>query len=301
MTTSPDVVAPATVRDIRTPDGRMLRTYEAGDYDGLLVLVHHGTPCSGVLAPWWAQDAAEKGIRLVGYDRPGYAGSDRHPGRSVADVAADAAAIADALGAERFATWGVSGGGPHALACAALLPERVVAAATLASVAPYDADGLDWFAGMGQDNLDEFGAALQGEIPLREYLAPASAGLVAAPPGALADEMRSLLPPVDVAALTGPVGEFSQEWLVGGQRGGYEGWLDDDLAFARDWGFDLADIRVPVMLLQGRHDLMVPFAHGEWLAGRIPTAQPRLTDDDGHMTLIADLAPVHAWLVQQAS
>lgn len=300
MTTTPDVVAPATVRDVRTADGRTLRTYEAGDPDGLLVLVHHGTPCSGVLAPWWAQDAAAKGIRLVGYDRPGYAGSDRHPGRSVADVAADAVAIADALGAGRFATWGVSGGGPHALACAALLPDRVVAAATLASVAPYGADGLDWFAGMGQDNLDEFGAALEGEAPLREYLAAASAGLVAAPPGALADEMRSLLPAVDVAALTGPVGEFSQEWLVGGQRGGYEGWLDDDLAFARDWGFALSDIRVPVLLLQGRHDLMVPFAHGEWLAGQIPTAQPRLTDEDGHMTLIADLAPVHGWLVQQA-
>jgi pimeloyl-ACP methyl ester carboxylesterase len=292
-------VATATEHDIRTPDGRVLHAYDAGDPHGELVLVHHGTPCSGILARWWADDAAARGLRLVGYDRPGFGGSDRRPGRSVADVAADAATIADALSAPRFRTWGVSGGGPHALACAALLPDRVIAAATVASVAPFGADGLDWFAGMGQDNVDEFGAALAGEGELRPYLANASAELVAAGRQGLVEAFGSIVSPVDVAVLTGEVGEFVHAWLVGGQRAGYEGWLDDDLAFVRDWGFDLAGIRVPVLLLQGREDLMVPFAHGEWLASRVPTVQTRLTDDDGHLTLISDLAPVHDWLRRQ--
>lgn len=293
---STHAIAPATERDIRTPDGRVLRAYDAGDPQGELVLVHHGTPCSGILAGWWADDAAARGLRLVGYDRPGYGGSDRQPGRSVADVVADAATIADALGAPRFRTWGVSGGGPHALACAALLPDRVIAAATLASVAPYPADGLDWFAGMGQDNVDEFGAALAGEAELRPVLANGSAELIAGGPEGLIEAFGSILPPVDAAVLTGDVGEFIYAWLAGGQRAGYEGWLDDDLAFVRDWGFDLASIRVPVLLLQGREDLMVPFAHGEWLATRVPTAQTRLTHDDGHLTLVSDLGPVHEWL-----
>jgi pimeloyl-ACP methyl ester carboxylesterase len=283
-------------QDVRTADGRILHLYEAGDPHGELVVVHHGTPCSGILAAWWAGDALARGIRLVGYDRPGYGGSDRHPGRSVADAAGDCAAIADAYGAPRFRTWGVSGGGPHALACAALLPDRIVSAATLASVAPFTAD-LDWYAGMGQDNLDEFAAAVAGEPALRPYLAQASANAVAADPAGLVDVLASLLPPVDLAALRGELGSFMYDWLAAGQRNGYLGWLDDDLAFVRDWGFDLAAIGVPVLVVQGRHDLMVPFAHGQWLAARVPGAEPRLSDQDGHLTLIADLGPVHQWLL----
>ena len=295
---NPPAVATAKEHDLRTPDGRNLRLYEAGDPQGELILVHHGTPCSGILAAWWGEDATTRGIRLVGYDRPGYGGSDRHIGRSIADVAGDSAAIADALGHERFRTWGVSGGGPHALACAALLPDRVLAAAALASVAPFAADGLDWYAGMGQDNLDEFGAAVAGEEALRPYLAEASAQLVAAGPGGLADAMRSLLPDVDVTALTGAFAEFMYAWLAGGQRNGFEGWLDDDLAFIRPWGFDAGSIGVPVLIVQGRHDLMVPFAHGEWLAAHVAGATAWLTPDDGHLTLFANLAPVHTWLLE---
>lgn len=297
MTTS--AVAVAREHEIRAPDGRRLRVYEAGDPRGEFVLVHHGTPCSGILAGWWAADAAARGIRLVGYDRPGYGGSDRHPGRSVVDVAVDSAAIADALGAGPFRTWGVSGGGPHVLACAALLGERVTAAAALASIAPYGSEGLDWLAGMGQDNLDEFGAVTQGEETLRAYLTQASAQVVAAGPDGLASEFRSILPNVDVAVLTGDVAQFMYAWLAGGQRNGYEGWLDDDLAFVRGWGIDLESIGVPVLLVHGRHDLMVPFTHGQWLATHIPGATARLTDDDGHLTLITNVGDVHAWLLEQ--
>src|SRR4051812_24324231 len=140
--------------------------------------MHHGTPASGCPSGWMADDAAERGALLVGYDRPGYGGSTRQPGRSVADAAADTAAGAGAYGAHRFRTWGISGGGPHALACAALLPGRVISAASLASVAPYDADGLDFLAGMGTDNVEEFGVAAQGEKPLRPMLAMMREGLL---------------------------------------------------------------------------------------------------------------------------
>jgi pimeloyl-ACP methyl ester carboxylesterase len=298
VTTSNFAVADAREHVIRAPNGRRLRAYEAGDPAGDVVLVHHGTPCSGILARWWAEDAIARGIRLVGYDRPGYGGSDRQPGRSVADAVDDASAIADALGVERFRTWGISGGGPHALACAVLLPDRVIAAATLASVAPYGAEGLDWLAGMGQDNLDEFGAAVAGEEVLRPYIAEASAQLITAGPAGLAAAFRSILPDVDVAALSGDVAQFMYAWLAGGQRNGFEGWIDDDLAFVRDWGFDLSSVGVPLLVLQGRHDLMVPFAHGGWLAAHIPGATARLTDDDGHLTLMTKVAAVHAWLLE---
>jgi pimeloyl-ACP methyl ester carboxylesterase len=283
--------------EVRTRDGRLLAVVDAGDPDGDLVLVHHGTPSSGKLASWWVDDAAARGIRLVGFDRPGYGASDRHPGRTVADVATDALAIADALGVGEFRTWGVSGGGPHALACAALLPDRILSAAALAPVAPYEAEGLDWFAGMGQDNLDEFGAANEGEEPLRPYLSAAREGMLAAGAEGLADEMRSLLPSADVAVLTGDVLQFMYDWIADGLAAGCEGWLDDDLAFVAPWGFDLDSIAVPVLLVQGRQDLMVPYAHAEWLIKRIPGVEPRLLEDQGHLSLLADLAPVHEWLL----
>lgn len=297
MTTS--VYSVANEREIFTSDGRRLHLYEAGDPDGDLVLVHHGSPGSGLLWDRWAEDAVSRGIRLVGYDRPGYDGSDRRAGRTVADVAADAAAIADACGVSRFRTWGGSGGGPHALACAALLPDRVIAAATLASVAPYGVDGLDWFTGMGQDNIDEFSAARAGEASLRPYLATISPQVVAAGPDGLAEAMQTLLPAVDVAILTGELASFLHESMARGQRHGVDGWLDDDLAFARPWGFEVAAISVPLLLVQGRHDKMVPFGHGQWLASHIPGVTAELTDEDGHLTLIARVSDVHAWLLAQ--
>lgn len=283
--------------EVRARDGRLLSVAEAGDSAGELVLVHHGTPSSRKLAGWWADDAAARGIRLVGFDRPGYGDSDRHPGRTVADVAADASAIADALGVGQFRTWGVSGGGPHALACAALLPDRILSVAALAPVAPYEADGLDWFAGMGQDNLDEFGAADEGEEPLRHYLSAAREGMLAAGAEGMAEEMRSLLPSADVAVLTGDVLQFMYDWIADGLTNGYEGWLDDDLAFVAPWGFDLSTIEVPVLLVHGRQDLMVPYAHADWLIKQIPGVEPRLLEDQGHLSLLADLAPVHEWLL----
>jgi pimeloyl-ACP methyl ester carboxylesterase len=228
---------------------------------------------------------------------PGYGGSDRHPGRRVADVAADTAVLAGALGVDRFGTWGISGGGPHALACAALLPERVVATACLAGVAPYDAEGLDWFAGMGQDNIEEFGAAVAGEQPLRDYLDGHRAQLLASTPQTMQAAMESLLPEVDRAVFSGQHAEFLHAWITTGLLPGYDGWLDDDLAFVSDWGFELSDIATPVLVMQGEHDLMVPFAHGQWLASHVAGADVVLSPDDGHLTLLDQIGRTHGWLL----
>jgi pimeloyl-ACP methyl ester carboxylesterase len=283
-------------QDLTVSGGRTLHLYDEGDPSGPLVVVHHGTPSAGLLKASWIEEAAARGLRLVGYDRPGYGGSDRQLGRAVADAADDTARIADALGASRLLTWGASGGGPHALACAALLPDRVVAAAGIASVAPYDAVGLDWSAGMGQDNLDEFGAAIAGPEPLGEFLAAARAGLLAASAEGLADEMRTLLPDVDAAALTGEFAEFMYASMSSALRSTFDGWLDDDLAFVRGWGFDVQSITVPVLIEQGRLDLMVPYPHGEWLAAHVRGAEAWLKPGDGHLTLVSSIGSVLDWL-----
>jgi pimeloyl-ACP methyl ester carboxylesterase len=285
---------------VTTPDGRSLRVREDGDPGGVPVIAHHGTPGSRLLYRRWVEDATERGIRLIAYERPGYGGSDRHEGRSVADAAADVEAIADALGLDRFLTQGRSGGGPHALACAALLPDRVAAAATLASVAPYDVDGLDFMAGMGEDNIEEFGAALEGPdrlAPMLEALAP---NLIEADPGEVTENLRSLLSPPDVAVLSDGLAVELIEVTTEGIRATRDGWLDDDLAFTRPWGFELDSIEVPLQLWQGRQDLMVPAAHGEWLAGHIPGVEAVLSEEDGHLSIEhRRIGDVHAWLLER--
>jgi pimeloyl-ACP methyl ester carboxylesterase len=280
------------------PGGRTIAVVEDGDPGGTPVVYHHGTPGCGSLRDTWVADARERGIRLIGYDRAGYGASDRHPGRSVADVAADIAAVADALGVDRFATWGASGGGPHTLACAALLGDRVVAAATFAGAGPADAPDLDFAAGMGEENVREFGLAQAGEDQLRPVLDELAASVRAATPEQLADEMRTLLSPPDAAALTGALAEFLYGSFVDGTARGVDGWLDDDLAFVKPWGFDVADITVPVQLWQGGQDLMVPRAHGEWLGRHVPGVDAHFSAPDGHITVLDNrLGDVHAWLL----
>lgn len=165
--------------------GRQLRVIEAGQPNGTPALVHSGTPGSALLHEAWVEAARSGGIRLIGYDRPGYGGSTPEPGRAVASAAEDIAAISRALGLKRIVVWGHSGGGPHALACAALLPNLVAAAAALSTPAPHEADGLNWFAGMGEDNLAEFGAALKGRQALQEFLEKAAPALLRAEPATL--------------------------------------------------------------------------------------------------------------------
>jgi pimeloyl-ACP methyl ester carboxylesterase len=281
-------------------DGRTVRVLEAGDPGGRAVVVHHGTPGSRLLWRELVEDAEARAIRLVAYDRPGYGGSDPHPGRTVADVAADVAAIADALGIERLAVEGGSGGGPHALACAALLAERVVAAASLAGVAPYEAEGLDWAEGMGQDNLDEFGAAVAGREELERYLHGQADAMLASDAETIAEVLRSLLSPPDTAVLTGELAEYLHAATAAGIAERLDGWIDDDLAFLKPWGFGLADIRIPVQLWHGAQDRFVPIAHGRWLAERIPGVEAHLAGEDGHLTIqVNRIGEVHAWMLER--
>jgi pimeloyl-ACP methyl ester carboxylesterase len=283
-------------RAVHTPDGRVLAIEDAGDPAGRPVLVHNGTPNSRLLYGPNVADAAERGLRLIGYDRPGYGGSSPQPGRTVADCAGDVRAICAELGIDRLATWGISGGGPHVLACAALLPDLVTAAAALASLAPYGAEGLDYFAGMGQDNVDDTRLFFADEAAARAKTEKDREDLLATSPEDAAKGIESLLTPTDAAALRGELAEYLVSSGQAGLAPGSQGWWDDN-CMLRPWGFDLAGIAVPVLLLHGRQDQFVPFGHGEWLAAHIPGVEARLLDDDGHLTLLQNRIPeVHAWL-----
>jgi pimeloyl-ACP methyl ester carboxylesterase len=288
------------IQEHRVPvDGRTLAVLEAGEESGHAIIAIHGTPGSGLLWRGMIEDAEVRGMRLVAYDRPGYGGSDPHPGRTVADAAGDVAAIADALALDRFAVEGGSGGGPHSLACAALLPDRIVAAACLAGVAPYPAEGLDWLDGMGQDNLDEFAAALAGRETLEPFLRAQAGAMLAAEPESIADALRSLLSPPDAAVLTGEYAEYLVEATRRAIGERLDGWIDDDFVFMSPWGFELDVIRVPVQLLHGAQDRFVPIAHGEWLAERIPGVDAHLFAEDGHLTIqLGRIGDVHAWLLE---
>ncbi len=268
------------------PDGRSIDLYVAGPEDGIPLVSHHGTPGAGKPFPPFVRAAAERGMRWVSYARPGYGASSRRAGRSVADCVQDVSAILDGLQADRCYTTGGSGGGPHTLACAALLPERVLACAAIASPAPWGADGLDWFAGQGPENVEEFNAALAGAQALEEYLEREAPPLrQATSPEELISTMEGLLPPVDREALTGDYAASVIASMHRSVSSGIWGWFDDDMAFLRDWGFSLDQIEVPIALWQGGQDRMVPFGHGEWLAARMPKARPHLLEDHGHLSV----------------
>jgi pimeloyl-ACP methyl ester carboxylesterase len=270
---------------IALADGRDLEIEVSGPDDGAVLAFHHGTPGGSEQIRALARAAHARGLRLVTWSRPGYGASTRRAGRSVADDVDDVAAVLDHLGADTCLVAGWSGGGPHALACGALLPDRVRAVLCIAGVAPYGVEGLDFLAGMGEDNIEEFGEALTGEESLRTWLDAARPELVDVTAEQVADSLGELIPPVDAAVLTGEFAEDLASQFRQAVSAGIDGWLDDDLAFTRPWGFDLGTIRVPTYLWQGSEDLMVPFAHGQWLAGEIPGVTVHLEQGEGHMSV----------------
>jgi pimeloyl-ACP methyl ester carboxylesterase len=274
--------------DISLPGARTLHLYDDGAPDAeIVVFWHHGTPQNGVLPGPLVELARRTGVRLISQDRPGYGTSTAHTGRSVADVAGDVAQVADRLGIDTFAVLGESGGGPHALACAALLPERVTAVACVATIAPFDAAGLDWFAGMSPSNAEEFEAARRGRDALESYGA------------AHADPDLDAFVPADLPVLAGPY----QEWFVASSQGVLpsEGYVDDGLAFVRDWGFDPASIRAPLLLVHGSDDRFVPCAHARWLARTCPGSELRVEQGGGHLSVMASLGSVLGWLAVSGS
>ncbi|MBQ0851232.1 alpha/beta hydrolase [Streptomyces sp. BH-SS-21] len=275
---------------ISTLDGRQLDMAVTGPADGIPLLFHHGTP--GSVRPIRSMERAahERGLRFVTFSRAGYGASTRAPGRAVVDVVPDVRAVLDHLGAPRCLVSGWSGGGPHALATAARLPDRVAGVLVIAGVAPYGLPEVDFLAGMGEGNIEEFGLTVRGEAALRPYLEREAAGLRDTDAAGLIAGMRSILSPIDRAALTEELGEDLAANFAEGLRLGVDGWLDDDLAFTRPWGFSLEEITVPGFVWQGSEDLMVPFAHGQWLAANLPRAVAHLEEGEGHLSVAVGAA-----------
>jgi pimeloyl-ACP methyl ester carboxylesterase len=272
---------------ISCADGRLLDIRVSGPSDGVPLVFHHGTPGAVTQFRSMRRAAEERSLRFVTYSRAGYGASTRLPGRAVADVVGDVSMLLDHLGAERCVVAGWSGGGPHALASAAKLPARVSGVLTIAGVGPCGADGLDFLAGMGEQNLVEFDLALQGERALRPALEEEAEGLRTVTPQGIVAEMSSLLPAVDRAVITDEYGEDLASSFHEALRNGVDGWVDDDLAFVRPWGFELSELQVPTFVWQGSNDLMVPFSHGQWLADRIPGVTAHLQEGEGHLSLTA--------------
>lgn len=275
------------LREVTTRTGRTLGVAQWGDPTGIPILSLHGTPGSR-LGRHPDEDAVSAlGARVITYDRPGYGASDRHAGRRVVDCVSDVEAIADTLEINRFIVRGGSGGGPHALAVAARLPDRVIRAQCLVGTAPLDAAGLDWFAGMDPQNVQEFGWARQGEQVLHRELTQLAAEILeriaADPAKLLSDDWE--LDSADRDVLARPdVQRVAVEMVREAYRPGVWGWVDDDLAFVKPWGFDLSEITVPTEIGYGAKDVLVPAAHGAWLAEHVPGAQVFVEEDAGHLT-----------------
>ncbi len=272
---------------VRLPDGRHLDLRVSGPAGGFPLVFHHGTP--GAATPIRALERAAhaRGLRLVTTSRPGYGHSSAQPGRRVVDVTADTAAVLGAIGADRCLIAGWSGGGPHALACGARLG-ATAAVLVIAGVAPYGTGDLDWMAGMGEENVVEFSAALKGEDELRCRLIRERDRLKQATVADVVASLETLLPDVDRAVLTGEFGEDLAASFREAVRTGVEGWIEDDIAFTRSWGFELQEISVPTMIWQGSADLMVPFTHGTWLASQLPGASAHLEQGEGHLSVGLD-------------
>lgn len=276
--------------DVARRDGRTLHAYDAGPASAAALAVFwlHGTPNTGEPPEPLFASAAERGIRWVSYDRPSYGGSSPHHGRTVRSAAADIAAVADELGLRRFAVMGHSGGGPHALGAGALLPDRVIAVVSVSGLAPYDAEALDWYAGMGAAGAAESRAAARGRDALASFLA------------AEEEFDREMFTADDWAALEGP-----WAWLggVAGKaiEGGPDGMIDDNLAYVAPWGFEPGGVRPPVLVMHGAQDRMVPSAHGEWLARQLPTAELWLSPADGHISVLLSADQALDWLREQAN
>ena len=286
------------LREVSLDQARTLDVLLGGAPTGPAIVLHHGTPSDASTWSDWHEAAEHRGARIVSVTRPGYATSTRRPGRSVADVAADVAAVLDQLGIDEYVTAGWSGGGPHALACAALHPDRCRAAATLAGVAPYGVTGLDFLEGMGPENVAEFGAALQGEPALRGWLAENAEPFRHVTGPQIAAAFGGLVPEIDRQMLQGGYAEHMATEMRRALHAGFDGWVDDDLAFVRPWGFELSEIGVPVTVWQGDLDLMVPASHGAWLVDHLPGAQSRTPVGHGHISLVTQYrAEILEWLL----
>jgi pimeloyl-ACP methyl ester carboxylesterase len=273
--------------DLTLPDGATLHAYDTGQaHADLVVLWHHGTPNTGEPPQPLLADSERLNIRWISYDRPGYGGSTPAPDRPIHSAATYSQAVADAMGVERFAVMGHSGGGAHALACGALLPGRVTAVVSISSMAPFGADGLDYFGGMNASGIGALTAAAKGRAAKEHH-------------DATADPYDPEFIQADWDALNGEWSWFGKVVQAGNANGRAPA-LDDDLAYTAPWGFDPADIEVPVLIVHGARDSMIPSSHGEWLAKRCPRAELWMRPEEGHISVMTTAAPTLDWLKANA-
>ena len=290
---------PSAAHSLTLPDGRELEYLTGGAADGFPLAYHSGTPSAAVVDPLLWAAAERAGLHLVTYSRPGYGASTSRPAPEgwpvplVAD-ASDTAALLDHLGMGEFVTLGWSGGGPRALACAATLPGRCLAAATLAGVAPADESGPDWTEGMGEENVRDFAAAREGRVSYGPIAVEQAAALATVTAADIVASMGDLVDEVDAAALSDEIGGAVAASFNHAVAQGPGGMVEDTLQIVQPWGFDLAAITVPVSVWQGARDRMVPFAHGRWLAATIPGARAHLFDDEGHISHVAKIDEILA-------
>ncbi len=287
---------------VTLPDGRFIAYLVGGDPLSFPIIGLHGTP--GCRLSRWPVDSvyAEAGVRYITTDRAGYGQSSRHRGRSVVDDAADVLAVADALGIAQFAVVGGSGGGPHALACAAVLKDRVVKVACQSSIAPFGKDGMnrsEWVAGMTETIAAELTWAEAGEETLAQQMQvqqrAMEAALISNPSMMFGEGMSEK----DVAFMLRPqVVEIFRRIVTEQARNGVWGSVDDTLAFAQPWGFALTEIQIPVLITHGAFDTSAPLAHGLWLAEHIPSAEIDISETGGHMPEAPEIeiAATMAWL-----
>jgi pimeloyl-ACP methyl ester carboxylesterase len=285
---------------VETPDGRKLAAESLGDPEGKAVFLLHGTPGDRNGPRPRGVVLYRLGIRLISYDRPGYLDSDRKEHRTVADAAADVRTIADYLEIDRFSVVGRSGGAPHALACAALLKERVICAAALGSLAPFDAEGLDWKLGMAYSNVQTYRHA---EENLGKLIATLNeqAGRVRNNPEGL---LKMLWPELDGQDKE-VIGDFAFREIIArihaeALRDSANGWIDDVIALSRPWGFELSDITVPVKLWTGSEDVFSPAEHTYWLAKRIANSVLEVEEGKAHFRAMEVLPRILAWVAENA-
>lgn len=271
---------------LKLTDGRFLEYFDNGNASTSAIVFHHGTPAHASLWASWLEKAAAAGIRALSYSRAGYGISDRHEGRTVFSNNSDIRELLDSFGIREFVSIGWSGGGPHALATTTLAGCK--GAITLAGVGEYGATDLNFLAGMGPENEEEFGEALKGEAAISAWMEKNAQSFKSVTETEIREALGGLIGDVDKKALEGPIAD---EYATATRKGlavSFDGWIDDDIAFVAPWGFKLSEISVPVLIWQGDDDFMVPHAHSYWLEKHIPTAQLNFVQGHGHVSLIAD-------------
>ncbi|UZJ50728.1 hypothetical protein CBS101457_000048 [Exobasidium rhododendri] len=280
-----------SVQKLRLASGRSLDFIIEGSSaeDALTFVYIHGTPSAYPVMRSLIIGCQEHNFKLISFSRAGYGDSSRHAGRSVVDIVDDVKSLLEHLKVKECVVGGWSGGGPHALACAARL-ESCVGSLCIAGVAPYvESTGLDWLEGQGEDNVQEFKASLEGEEPTRAFVDAQRKELIIANAAGIVEEMSSILPDIDKKALleNQDVGSSLEVTFKEALKNNSDGWVDDDLAFVKPWEFELSEIKKPVFLYQGSLDLMVPYGHGQWLAKNLPQEHltTHLIEGEGHISI----------------